>query len=60
MENLLNEFYLLVNRTIKVHLIELIDYNFNFINQVFDEENKYFNLYRWEDRKFVTSVFIIS
>ena len=58
MKELLNEFYLLVNRTIKKHFIEMIDYNFNLLNQVFKEENNYFNKYRSEDRRFLCRGFI--
>ena len=58
MKELLNEFYLLVNRTIKQHFKEMIDYNFNLLYQVFDEENDYFNKYRSEDRRFLCSGFI--
>ena len=58
MSKLLNEFYLLLNRTIKVHFKEMIDYNFNLANQVFDEENAYFTKYRGEDRRFLTSEFV--
>ena len=58
MKELLNEFYLLVHRTIKTHFIEMIDYNFNLLNQVFKEENNYFNKYRSEDRRFLCSGFI--
>ena len=46
MSKLLNEFYLLLNKTIKIHLKEMIDYNFGLANQVFNEENDYFNKYR--------------
>ena len=58
MKKLLNEFYLLLNRTIKEHFKELIDYNFNLSNQVFDEENRYFSIYSGEDRRFMASGFI--
>ena len=58
MLKLLNEFYLLLNRTIKVHFIEMIDYNFGLANQVFDEENNYFTIFRGEDRRFFASGFI--
>ena len=58
MENLLNEFYLLLNRTIKINLKELIDYNFGLANQVFDEENAYFTKYRGKKRRFLNSGFI--
>ena len=58
MSKLLNEFYLLLNRTIKVHFKEMIDYNFGLANQVFDEENAYFDKYSGEDRLFLTSEFV--
>ena len=58
MSKLLNEFYLLLNRTIKVHLIQMIDYNFDLANQVFKEENDYFTIYRSKSRRFLTSAFI--
>ena len=58
MSNLLNEFYLLVNRTIKVHLIEMIKFNFDLANQVFQEENYYFSYFSGKDRRFLTSAFI--
>ena len=58
MSKLLNEFYLLLNKTIKIHLKEMIDYNFGLANQVFNEENDYFNKYRSKSRRFLTSEFI--
>jgi hypothetical protein len=58
MKALLNEFYLLVNRTIKTHFKKLIDYNFKLVNQVFNEENSYFTKYRGKKRRFVCSGFI--
>ena len=58
MEELLNEFYLLVNRTIKIHFKKMIDYNFNLSNEVFDEENHYFNKYRGESRRMLCKGFI--
>ena len=58
MKELLNEFYLLVNRTIKIHFKEMIDYNYNLSNQVFNETNKYFDIYRWKSRRFLCSGFI--
>ena len=58
MSKLLNEFYLLLNRTIKVHFKEMIDYNFGLANKVFDEENALFSKYSGEDRRFLTSKFI--
>ena len=58
MSKLLDEFYLLLNRTIKIHLKQMIDYNFNLAIQVFNEENDYFNIYRRKSRRFLTSEFI--
>ena len=58
MENLLYEFYLLVNETIKVHFKEIIDYNFNLIWKVFYEENQLFDIYSFRRRKLITSGFI--
>jgi len=58
MSKLLNEFYLLLNRTINVHFKKMIDNNFGLANQVFDEENKYFDKYGDEDRRFLTSEFV--
>ena len=57
MSILLNEFYLLLNRTIKVHFKTMIDYNFGLANQVFNEENKYFTKYFSRSRRFITSGF---
>ena len=58
MRDLLHEFYLLLNRTIEIHLKQMIDYNFGLANQVFEEENNYFNIYRHKSRRFLTSDFI--
>jgi len=58
MKELLNEFYLMVNRTIKIHFKEMIDYNFDLANQVFDEEDHYFDKYRSESRRFLCKGFI--
>ena len=58
MSKLLKEFYLLLNRTIKIHFKEMIDYNFKLAIQVFDEEYAYFKEYSSESRRFLTSQFI--
>ena len=58
MKNLLNEFYLLVNKTIKIHFKEIIDYNFALVNEVFDEENKFFTKYQHKKRRLITTGFI--
>ena len=58
MSKLLKEFYLLLNRTIKVHFKEMIDFNSNLANQVFEEEDKYFDIYRHKSRRFLTSEFV--
>ena len=60
MEQLLDEFYLLLNRTIKTHFKIIIDYNFNLGNQVFNEENDCFNSYERSltRRHFMCSGFI--
>ena len=58
MSNLLNEFYSLVNRTIKVHLIQMIKFNFDLAYQVFREEDHYFSYYSGKDRRFLTSAFV--
>ena len=58
MSKLLKEFYLLLNRTIKVHFKEMIDYNFELANQVFREEDEYFDEYSWKRRRFLTSDFV--
>ena len=58
MKSLLNKFYLLVNKTIKVHFKEIIDYNFALVNKVFDEENKFFTQYQHKKRRLITTGFL--
>ena len=58
MSKLLNEFYLLLNRTIKSHVTSLINYNFNLANEYFYDEECYFSIYRKKPRKFLTKDFI--
>ena len=58
MSKLLNEFYLLLNRTIKSHVTSLINYNFNLANEYFYDEKCYFSIYRKKPRKFLTKDFI--
>jgi hypothetical protein len=57
MNNLLNQFYLLVNNTINIHYKGMIYYNFYLVFQVFDEENEFFNDYSYKKRRVLTSGF---
>ena len=58
MKNLLNEFYLLLNRTINIHFKGIMNYNYNLLLKVLKEEKAFFNRYCFRDRRMLCSGFI--
>ena len=58
MAELLNEFYLMVQRTIKIHFKEMIDYNFDLLKEIFDEEDDYFDKYKSKHKRFLCKEFV--
>jgi hypothetical protein len=58
MNSLLNEFMILINDTINIHLKELIKSNYDLGFQYLNEEKKFFSKYKNKKRRIITSGFI--
>ena len=58
MSSLLNEFYLLLNRTINIHFKSIMNYNYNLLNQVLYEEDLLFSQYIKKKRRMFCSGFV--
>ena len=58
MKNLLNEFYLLLNRIINIHFKDIMNFNYNLLLKVLNEEKAFFNKYSYRKRRMLCSGFI--
>jgi len=58
MNNLLNDFYKLINDTVKIHLKQAIKYNYDLGFEYLNDELNYFNIYRHKRREIITTEFI--
>jgi hypothetical protein len=58
MNNLLNDFFKLINDTVKIHLKQIIKYNYDLGFEYLNDELNYFNIYRHKRREIITTEFI--
>ena len=58
MNNLLNDFFKLINDTVKIHLKQTIKYNYDLGFEYLNDELNYFKKYKHKKREIITSEFI--